>query len=93
MSNPLRVALPVNERRQHTGRPDEGDEGRILAATRYWQPTTATYLGRVSKDRILEAVHEGVSAEAAQAIAGLKKQKWPMPPCNGWKEPRRHRCE
>lgn len=39
-----------------------------------WTPTTANYLGRVSKDRILEAVREGVSKEAADNLASLKKQ-------------------
>jgi ParB family chromosome partitioning protein len=39
-----------------------------------WQPTVANYLGRVSKDRILEAVREGVSAQAAKSIDGMKKQ-------------------
>ncbi|MHC2435329.1 ParB/RepB/Spo0J family partition protein [Bradyrhizobium sp. USDA 4451] len=41
--------------------------------TRYWQPNVANYLGRVSKDKILEAVREGASVEAAENIAGLKK--------------------
>jgi ParB family chromosome partitioning protein len=39
-----------------------------------WTPTAANYLGRVSKDRILEAVREGVSKEAAENLASLKKQ-------------------
>jgi ParB family transcriptional regulator, chromosome partitioning protein len=38
-----------------------------------WQPTVANYLGRVSKERILEAVREGVSKEAAENIASMKK--------------------
>lgn len=38
-----------------------------------WSPTVANYLGRVSKERILEAVREGVSHEAAQNLAPLKK--------------------
>lgn len=38
-----------------------------------WTPTAANYLSRVSKDRILEAVREGVSKEAADNLAGLKK--------------------
>jgi ParB family chromosome partitioning protein len=40
----------------------------------YWAPTVGSYLGRVSKARILEAVREGVSDEAASQIEGLKKQ-------------------
>jgi ParB family chromosome partitioning protein len=39
----------------------------------HWQPTPQNYLGRVSKDRILEAVREGVSKDAADNLAGLKK--------------------
>jgi ParB family chromosome partitioning protein len=39
-----------------------------------WTPTAANYLGRVSKERILEAVREGVSKEAAENLASLKKQ-------------------
>jgi ParB family chromosome partitioning protein len=36
--------------------------------------TVASYFGRVSKERIIEAVREGVSVEAASNIAGMKKQ-------------------
>ena len=45
-----------------------------LDMSRYWQPTVASYLGRVGKDRILEAVREGAGEDAARQIAGLKKQ-------------------
>lgn len=41
---------------------------------RYWQPTAANYLGRVSKERILDAVREGAGEDAARRIADLKKQ-------------------
>lgn len=37
----------------------------------YWKPTTAGYFGRVSKERIVQAVREAVSE---QKVAGLKKQ-------------------
>lgn len=40
----------------------------------HWQPTVGNYLGRVSKERVLEAVREGASEEAADNIASLKKQ-------------------
>jgi ParB family chromosome partitioning protein len=40
----------------------------------YWQPTAASYFGRVSKERIAHAVREGVSAQAAENIARMKKQ-------------------
>jgi ParB family chromosome partitioning protein len=39
----------------------------------YWQPTPESYLGRVSKERILEAVREACGEAAARSIAGLKK--------------------
>jgi len=38
-----------------------------------WKPTVASYLGRVPKALIQEAVSEGVSPEAAARIAGFKK--------------------
>jgi ParB family chromosome partitioning protein len=42
--------------------------------SRYWKPTAASYLGRVGKDLILEAVREGAGEDAARQIAGSKKQ-------------------
>jgi ParB family chromosome partitioning protein len=45
-----------------------------LDMTATWTPTVASYFGRVSKERIIEAVREGVSPEAANNIAGMKKQ-------------------
>jgi ParB family chromosome partitioning protein len=58
--------------------------GRLLHADRlaaalgldmaeWWQPTAQSYLGRVSKARILAAVAEGVSPQAAANLAKLKK--------------------
>lgn len=38
-----------------------------------WRPTLETYLGRVTKGRILEAVREACGEEAADRIAGQKK--------------------
>ena len=40
----------------------------------YWQPTVDSYLGRITKAQITHAVQQGVSAEAAERINGLKKQ-------------------
>lgn len=40
----------------------------------HWSPTVQNYFSRVSKARIVEAVREGVSNEAASRIAGMKKQ-------------------
>jgi len=39
----------------------------------WWEPTKDRYLGRVSKAFVLDAVTEGVSAQAADNLAGLKK--------------------
>jgi len=44
-----------------------------LDMTAWWQPTAASYLGCISKARILEAVAEGVSREAAENLMKLKK--------------------
>jgi len=44
-----------------------------LDMTTTWAPTVRSYLGRVTKARILEAVRDGVSDEAADRLAGLKK--------------------
>lgn len=44
-----------------------------LDMTGDWTPTVASYLGRVTKAKIAEAVREAVSAEAAERIGGMKK--------------------
>jgi len=44
-----------------------------LDMAQWWQPAAGNYLGRVSKQRILEAVAEGVSPEAAENLSKLKK--------------------
>jgi len=60
-------------------RPAAWDHADALASmlsldmTTYWTPTSRSYLSRVTKARIIEAVTEGVSAEAAQRLDGLKK--------------------
>ncbi|MCO5131397.1 MAG: ParB N-terminal domain-containing protein [Xanthobacteraceae bacterium] len=45
-----------------------------LDMTAHWTPTVRTYLGRVTKAHILDAVREAVSDEAADRIASMKKQ-------------------
>ena len=45
-----------------------------LDMTAYWEPTAASYFGRVSKERIVQAMQEGASPQAADNIARLKKQ-------------------
>ena len=46
---------------------------RLDMAEAGWRPTVATYLGRVTKARILEAVCEAKGEQAAQLIEELKK--------------------
>ena len=48
-----------------------GAVGLDMAA--HWSPTVENYLGRVTKTRILEAVHEAKGEAAAQLIDHLKK--------------------
>ena len=45
-----------------------------LDMRRYWEANEANYLGRVSKERILEAVREAVTPEAGDNLSKLKKQ-------------------
>jgi ParB family chromosome partitioning protein len=44
-----------------------------LDMTRVWSPTAQSYLGRVTKARIIEAVREGAGEAAAERLTGLKK--------------------
>jgi ParB family chromosome partitioning protein len=44
-----------------------------LDMAQWWQPTVASYLGRVSKALALDAVKEGVSSAAADNLSTLKK--------------------
>src|SRR3546814_5535334 len=44
-----------------------------LDVTKDWTPTVDSYLGRVTKAHIVEAVTEGVSEDAAHRIADMKK--------------------
>ncbi len=42
--------------------------------SQHWTPTVRSYLGRVTKAHILAAVRDAVGDEAAERIAGMKKQ-------------------
>jgi ParB family chromosome partitioning protein len=46
----------------------------ILDMTERWTPTVRTYLGRITKAHILDAVREAVGGEAADRLASMKKQ-------------------
>lgn len=45
-----------------------------LDMTAHWTPTVRTYLGRITKAHILDAVREAASDEAAERLSDLKKQ-------------------
>ncbi|ESX29212.1 MULTISPECIES: ParB/Srx family N-terminal domain-containing protein [unclassified Mesorhizobium] len=45
-----------------------------LDMTAHWTPTVRTYLGRITKAYILDAVREAASAEVADRLSDLKKQ-------------------
>ena len=60
-------------RRAEQRHADQLARALTLDMRRYWQPTGESYLGRVSKSAILEAVREDASPEAADNIAKLKK--------------------
>jgi ParB family chromosome partitioning protein len=67
------VRLSWDRRPNAWAQADRLAEATGLDMVAYWSPTVANYLGRVTKARIMEAVSEGVSAEAAERISGLKK--------------------
>jgi ParB family transcriptional regulator, chromosome partitioning protein len=67
------VRLPWDRRPRAMATADRLAEAVSLDMTGYWRPTTRSYLGRVTKARILQAVREGVSDEAAERMADMKK--------------------
>jgi ParB family transcriptional regulator, chromosome partitioning protein len=67
------VRLPWDRRPRAMATADRLAEAVSLDMTGYWRPTVRSYLGRVTKARILEAVREGVSDGAAERMADMKK--------------------
>lgn len=67
------VRLPWERRPRALATADRLAEAVSLDMTGYWRPTVRSYLGRVTKARILEAVCEGVSGEVAERMADMKK--------------------
>jgi ParB family chromosome partitioning protein len=69
----------VRRRHEH-GQDERLAHADLLAAAldldmaAWWQPTRATYLARVPKTQIITAVAEAVSPQAAENIAGMKKE-------------------
>jgi ParB family chromosome partitioning protein len=68
------VKLPWERRSRTQATDDKLAEAVSLDMTGYWRPTVRTYLVRITKARILEAVREGVSDEAADQMVNMKKQ-------------------
>jgi ParB family chromosome partitioning protein len=68
------VKLPWERRSRSIATADKLAEAVSLDMTGYWRLTVQTYLGRITKARILEAVREAVSDEAADRMAHMKKQ-------------------
>ncbi|MDP3115943.1 MAG: ParB/Srx family N-terminal domain-containing protein [Phenylobacterium sp.] len=67
------VRTPFDRKPAAWAHADRLAEAVGLDMTGYWTPTVTSYLGRVTKARITEAVREAVSDEAAERISGLKK--------------------
>jgi ParB family chromosome partitioning protein len=67
------VRLPWARRSDTHATADELAEAVALDMTDYWRPTVRTYLGRITKARILDAVREGVSLDAGDQMANMKK--------------------
>jgi ParB family chromosome partitioning protein len=68
------VKLPWERRSRAMATADKLAEAVSHDMTGYWRPTVRSYLGRITKARILEAVQEAVSDEAADRMAQMKKQ-------------------
>ena len=68
------VKLPWERKPRAHATADRLATALALDMTEHWMPTVRTYLGRVTKALILAAVREAVSDEAADRIAGMKKQ-------------------
>jgi ParB family chromosome partitioning protein len=67
------VRTPFDRKPGAWAHADRLAEAVDLDMTAYWTPTVTSYLGRVTKGRIGEAVREAVSEEAAERIGGMKK--------------------
>jgi ParB family chromosome partitioning protein len=67
------VKLPWERKPRALATADRLAEAVSLDMTGYWRPTARSYLGRITKARILEAVREGVNVEAADRLSGMKK--------------------
>lgn len=67
------VKLPWKRKPRAIATADRLAEAVSLDMATYWRPTVRSYLGRVTKVRVLESVYEAVSGEAAERMADMKK--------------------
>ena len=67
------VRAPFDRRPGAWAHADRLAQAVDLDMSGYWTATVGSYLGRVTKARIGEAVREAVSEEAAERIGGMKK--------------------
>ncbi|MDZ4375678.1 MAG: ParB N-terminal domain-containing protein, partial [Phenylobacterium sp.] len=67
------VRAPFDRRPSAWAHADRLAEAVDLDMSGYWTATVTSYLGRVTKTRIAEAVREAVSDEAAERIGGCRK--------------------
>jgi len=68
------VKLPWERKPRAHATADKLATSLALDMTANWMPTVRTYLGRVTKAHILDAVREAVGDEAADRLASMKKQ-------------------
>jgi ParB family chromosome partitioning protein len=68
------VKLPWERKPRALATADRLASALALDMTEHWTPTVRTYLGRVTKALILDAVREAVGDEAADRITSMKKQ-------------------
>ena len=68
------LRLPWDRKPRSLQTADRLASALALDMTKDWTPTVDSYLGRVTKAHILEAVTEGVSEDAASRIVDMKKQ-------------------
>jgi len=67
------VRIPWNRKPKTWATADVLAQALDLDMTAHWSPTARSYFERVTKARILDAVREAVSEEAADRISGMKK--------------------
>jgi ParB family chromosome partitioning protein len=68
-------AVQKRHDREPSGHADELAAALKLDMAEYWQPTKEGYFARVSKQQALDAVAEGVTRQAADNLAKLKKDE------------------